>query len=78
MTESPKLTAKELAYLDNTGAHFKFKDMQARMKNMQTHNLQGKRSQQLLLYQQVFSQGMAEKLTEIDETNWRSEVVRHS
>ena len=50
MSESPKLTSKELAYLDNCGAHFKFKDMQARLKNMQQHSLQAKRSQQLLLY----------------------------
>ena len=45
MSESPKLTTKELAYLDNCGAHFKFKDMCGRLKNMITTNAQTKRSQ---------------------------------
>ena len=55
MSESPRLTSKELAYLDNCGAHFKYKDMCSRLKNLINVGAQTKRSQQLLLYQQVFS-----------------------
>ena len=42
---SPRLTQKELAYIDSVGAHFKFKDMSARLKLMITENTQNKRSQ---------------------------------
>ena len=80
MSESPKLTQKELAYLDNCGAHFKFKDMCTRLKNMISTNAQNKRSQQLLLYQQVFSQNMTDKLvTRASEQHQKlDEAVRRS
>ena len=42
---SPRLTQKELAYLDNVGAHFKFKDMSMRLKQLIADNAQTKRSQ---------------------------------
>ena len=80
MSESPRLTQKELAYLDNCGAHFKWKDMCARLKNMLATNAQTKRSQQLLLYQQVFSANMTDKLVSraAEQHQKLDEAVRRS
>ena len=76
---SPRLTQKELAYLDNVGAHFKFKDMSMRLKQLIADNAQTKRSQQLLLYQQVFSANMTDKpIVRANETKNRDQVTRHS
>ena len=47
---TPKLTTEQLNELDNIGAHFKFKDMFARLNQVISSSAQNKRSANLLLY----------------------------
>ena len=61
MQRSPKLSEAQLAKLDNLGSHFKFRDMFNRLNNVITAGAQHKRSQNLLLYQQVFSANQPEE-----------------
>lgn len=61
MIRTPRLTDQQVQRLDAVGAHFKFKDMFSRLSQVITSGAQTKRSQTLLLYQQVFSANMPEE-----------------
>ena len=61
MLKSPRMTDAQLSKLDNSGAHFKFRDMFARLNTVIATGAQNKRSVNLLLYQQVFSANMPEE-----------------
>ena len=61
MIRTPRLTDQQIQRLDAVGAHFKFKDMFNRLSQVISSGAQIKRSQTLLLYQQVFSANMPEE-----------------
>ena len=67
MIKSPKIAADVLTKLDSCGAHFKFKDMSNRLNQVILSGAQTKRSQNLLLYQQVFSANMPDE----DPVAWK-------